>query len=724
MDYSISIGIETYGNLNKTLYAENDAIRFDNIMKNVFNVKESILLIGNEASYMNTQNKYNKCIEKLTEDDRLFFFFAGHGKNYFGSPYISSWDSNNDDIGKTWHNLVEFLSQFNESSCKRAIFLIDACESTINFGLRNGEINEFSPTDISHLTNVEYTYVFSSASHKEKASVNEETKHGIWSTFLFEALEGNNPKALVNKRLTNISMQNFLSVNVEEYCKTQGHKQKSFTWGICQREFLISDYSIKNDLDSKEIKTSIKEMYFGIIDADNELKNDRVKFEKNFYNLNDVAESIQNDKNIQLVLGKKGTGKTYIGKYIEEINKDQVTYINFEKFNYTSFNALKDAKAIGYERYQLVWEWVLLSFVVELLSSNENNIELKELYEEIFYGKMTLDKVLNKRLKKGVSISEKYKNYIKKTSNVFSIDDLVELYKVLLERSQIQDFSYLILDGLDEKINEATNYKEILNSLLWTVKHLNDVFYENELDFKIVIFLRNDVYEMISGANLGKIHFGSTKTLTWINDSINKYDYPLADFIQKRINNFIIGKGGQPSELALANILPEKVKEMDSWEWLLNFTTYKPRDIIAFFNSARELCKNNEKRMTEQILRDATKDYSKYLKQEFEDELYGFLNDEQKLDVFNNILPKMKMNWVNFVTIRGYINQTEHCTQSVIDNSELINLLYSVGVIGTMSSENFENWSYRGKRTKLNPNEIPLLKYKVHQGLWKVLSIW
>lgn len=725
MDYSISVGIENYLELNRTLYSENDATEFNRIMKDIYHVEKSFLFLGNNATYMNIKSEFESLVKLLTINDRLFFFFAGHGQNHYGAPYLSAWDSKDNNIGGTWHNLLELMGIIDGSGCKKAIFFIDACESTINFELRNASKSEFAPIgneELAKFINVEYTYVFSSASHKEKASINNNTKHGIWSTFLFKALSGSEILSLnLSGILTNNTLQKYLNDKVSHYCSKTSHRQRSFGWGKYEREFQIFNFS-------KNINYNIvpiSKMYFGEVDAIAELKNQRTNIESNFYDLNNITKVIMENKNIQIVLGRKGTGKTYIGKYIEDKYKNQVFFIDFENFNYNNFNSLRIIKCKGYERYQEPWEWLLFSYLFEILSKKLAG-DFEEIYNELFQGRMTLGKVLNKKLKKGVRISDKYVAMLRVDGNNISISDCVSLYKLILEKCKINESIILILDGLDEKINETDYYMDVMTSLLMTVRYLNNEFYNLCLNIKIVILFRYDVFDLVYGANMGKIESSCCVELQWVSNSSNKSDYPLREFIEKRINNSMVLNNQQSLNSPLACILPKRMNmgrssEKDSWDWILDFTTYKPRDLIAFFNSCYDLCKNNETCFSEIILWDATKDYSNYLKKEFEDELYGFLTHEQIKEIFDLVLPKMKMNWVNYDTLRGYINSTQ--SNKNCDEHKIIEYIYRTGIIGIFLDEK-EQWSYRQKKISLTRNDMVRSKYKVHIGLWKVLLIW
>lgn len=248
MDFSMSIGIDDYIHLSTTPCAENDAIAFNNIMQNVFNITYHVLLLGNQATYKNIESEFEYIIDRLDEDDRFIFFFAGHGKNLGDSPYISTYDGSRTlkGIMNTWHSLMDLIERVNKTGCQKSLFFVDACESTIQLGSRDTTTRKFSFDEIEEMirTNT-YSYVFSSCSHKGVADVNLEKGHGIWSYFLMQALSGNEPKALIdNNCLTNVSLANYLNIFVRNYCKANPECdiQQTHTWGKKEGEFLIIQF--------------------------------------------------------------------------------------------------------------------------------------------------------------------------------------------------------------------------------------------------------------------------------------------------------------------------------------------------------------------------------------------------------------------------------------------------------------------------------------------------
>ena len=249
MDFSLSIGIDKYLDLNDTPFAENDAKGFNNLMKNLYKIKNPELLLRDRATYSNINRTLRNIASKLDKGDRFFFFFAGHGININSIPYISCYDTYPTD-GDTLISIIQIIEMIGESGCDKNIYFIDACESTIKLGSR--KIKSKFSLDFLEKKFLENSYcnVFSSTSHKGVADINKDARHGIWTYFLLKALSGDDEKALNEKLwLTNNTLQNYLSICLKSYCKGDPSitVQNSFKWGKEEGEYIIRKFERKED---------------------------------------------------------------------------------------------------------------------------------------------------------------------------------------------------------------------------------------------------------------------------------------------------------------------------------------------------------------------------------------------------------------------------------------------------------------------------------------------
>ncbi len=725
MDYSLAIGIDKYSDilLDETPYAERDASEFCNVMESQFVLTENRLLVGKDATRDNISNHLELIASKVRENDRVFFFFAGHGSNIYNEPRLSCYDSKSDAQKNvmTWYDLNNVMGKIAEKRANLICF-IDACNSSINYSPR-GEAKEAK-------YNCNYIYVFSSANHCEEANSDKLLEHGIWTHFLLEALQGDK-EALVNNALTNTSLQNYLNEKVVKYYTDKGEApcQIPQAWGKASREFTIKMYDKEMRKDKKEI--CIKDIYFGTVDADNEIKEEPNKFVRNYFDLNGVSECLFNKDNIQFVIGRKGTGKTYTGMYLQQVSEGKVKYLAMDSFDYKALNTLAQV-GDGYEQYVLPWRYFILSQFLIHINNIMHNEEIREILSELYGRKATVQQILHRKFKKGIQfantdIAEKWKKELAKSDDHFQLQDIAQIFAFLIEDNINQKY-LLILDGLDEKINENSNYKDMMNGLIWAIKGINSEMYENSLNIKVAAFFRKDVFEFVQGANTAKIAIGSTVNLDWVSDFDDKKKYPLYEFMNIRYKNCLEEQGIVTDNAEIIDILPPYVKvvgeNVDTWDWILNFTTYKPRDVVKLLGECRKKCINNEKQITQDILWEAQPEYSKYLVKELKNELYGFIR-EDLIDAIFEKLQSMGKGWKDYQFIKGIITRSANSINYELKNekiNEIINKLYETGVLGIQLSNEHEHWYYR-RYVKVT-DYIERSKYKLHQGLWKELTIW
>lgn len=132
--YAIIIGINKYKYCNPLLDASNDAKAISDILIEKFNFKKEnvVLLLDEEATKDNIMNRYYELIKKTKKDDRVIFFYAGHGYtcNYRRGSigYLVPVDGEASNLYTMikWQELTEVAEQIN---AKHMLFIMDACYS-------------------------------------------------------------------------------------------------------------------------------------------------------------------------------------------------------------------------------------------------------------------------------------------------------------------------------------------------------------------------------------------------------------------------------------------------------------------------------------------------------------------------------------------------------------------------------------------------------------------
>lgn len=80
--YAVIVGVNKYQNAGPLTYATKDAEDFASVLVSQvgFSTKNIITLLDNEATKDGIMNSYLELVDKASSpDDRVIFFFAGHG---------------------------------------------------------------------------------------------------------------------------------------------------------------------------------------------------------------------------------------------------------------------------------------------------------------------------------------------------------------------------------------------------------------------------------------------------------------------------------------------------------------------------------------------------------------------------------------------------------------------------------------------------------------------
>lgn len=139
--YAIVIGIDTYKDpkLRPLGKAEEDSLGMKEVLSgDPYNFQVE-LLIGQKATRRSITQALNDIIRKSREDDRVVFYFAGHGyivqnNRGFDIGYLACADTNPDDLfdGLEYDEVIK-LTQF--AKAKHIAFILDACFSGSALGI-------------------------------------------------------------------------------------------------------------------------------------------------------------------------------------------------------------------------------------------------------------------------------------------------------------------------------------------------------------------------------------------------------------------------------------------------------------------------------------------------------------------------------------------------------------------------------------------------------------
>ena len=235
-----------------------------------------------------------------------------------------------------------------------------------------------------------------------------------------------------------------------------------------------------------------------------------------FYQTLDVDMLLNGKK--AYVIGRKGTGKTAIAKFL----KSHVSYdffasdISLKNFPFNELYSLKDVSYANPNEYITIWKFLIYMEILSLMNKNQ------ALSSDL---RRAIESTLPKKPVQG--FSRRIKNI---TSNAFSLnasvlsfsqdseystEDLswVEKVNVLedLILNNIDSSKYFVIfDELDEDysyqsaVEPTGEYLNLISGLFKAVQYIKSLAFELNLKIHPVIFLRDDIYSLIQDNDKNK----------------------------------------------------------------------------------------------------------------------------------------------------------------------------------------------------------------------------
>lgn len=226
--YAIVVGIESYQRreaaaLTPVDFARNDAEGFALALKALYpgNRLQIDLLVDNDATYQTVKYALKQTIDGLGEDDLFVFYYAGHGFHGAGGNRVTSWESHPFNVADTTLLLRDVLfDRLAESKCKRSLTFIDACAAEFKDLVPARDVmSELNTKELAQfLTPGRYSGIFLSCQPGQKSYPAEVHKHGVWTYFLLQALEGKAENALGRDRyITDTTLRDYLRDEVPRF---------------------------------------------------------------------------------------------------------------------------------------------------------------------------------------------------------------------------------------------------------------------------------------------------------------------------------------------------------------------------------------------------------------------------------------------------------------------------------------------------------------------------
>jgi hypothetical protein len=217
---ALIVGVNNYIDSEPLRYAVNDATSVKELLEKMYDQKDIILIADSlESRFTPLGNNILANIEILSktaeEDDNIFFYFAGHGRDVNGEPALLSSDYR-DEVGlKASIRIEDVKKTFEESKAKFKLLILDSCHSGAEKGREKSGYMSRSMFDA--ISDVPEGFVIISACDLNQISFEDEKlEHGVFTSYLLEGLEG---KADANgdKEVTVHELYDYITPRVKNY---------------------------------------------------------------------------------------------------------------------------------------------------------------------------------------------------------------------------------------------------------------------------------------------------------------------------------------------------------------------------------------------------------------------------------------------------------------------------------------------------------------------------
>lgn len=450
-----------------------------------------------------------------------------------------------------------------------------------------------------------------------------------------------------------------------------------------------------------------------------------------------------------LIVGRKGAGKTSIYKKILLTRSHDLMHHghNFRSYPWQYHSHQKVIGVPDEECFIESWKYLILLTLAKVVLNNDNSqpwsddsaetLSSIESFVVDTYGTRNPD-VTNVfhprtelRLKPTLGLAwDAIKLGL--SAEKISIDQLPKIFPEVnnnlldkISTSINPELKYYVLfDELDLGFKpDDAEYKYRIIGLIRAARDINLFMKEKGKKCSTLIFLRDDIYSLLSFEDKNKITENNVSRIEW--DSA-RTKHTLKSLMSKRISKLL----SVPEEDAWGAVFNEN-REMTGhqtkYQHILDRTFQRPRDIIKFCNEALNHYKarsdgENSDLIDNEDINAARDIYSGYLLEELTDEMHKHDEHfETFIEVLRN-LQSMQFDYSDFCEAAQSVMGHSYAEDRALDGLRFLFEFSVIGYYRTGLIGGGSTYVYKYNDPRAQPN-LKIAKFKVHMGLKEVLGL-
>ena len=282
---------------------------------------------------------------------------------------------------------------------------------------------------------------------------------------------------------------------------------------------------------------------------------------------------------------------------------------------------------------------------------------------------------------------------------------------------------YILFDELDLGFDpNEKNYRLRLIGLILAARDLNVLARQETKKLNVVVFLRDDIYEILQFEDKNKITESALARIAWDSQGSN---HTLKQLMERRIGTLLNVDPRDSWELVF-----DETKAMtghqSKYQHVIDRTMLRPRDMIKFSNTILDQYKLNGQRgekFSNQDIAAARRDYSDYLQHEITDEIFKHIQGHER---YFDLLRQLQ-------ALQFGVGEFEDACRSRVDlmregfgPKEILAELFEFSVVGFYQPGGGGYggaeyvFRYKSPQAKFNPNAT---SYQVHLGLQEAFGL-
>ncbi len=218
--WAVIIGINDYPNIKKLNYAVDDAQDIYKLLTEKFHFPEEniTLLIDEDATYQNIRTQLYETAEKVGNEDRLVFFFAGHGTQkelHSGGEkgFLIPVDGDTSKIFLTAIDMNEIKNISEITRAKHVLFLMDACYGGL-MAVSSRSLDTKTPGYMKKITRDKGRQIITAGGKDEEAQERPEWGHSAFTKNIIRGLDDEMADANDDGYITASELGNYLQEKV------------------------------------------------------------------------------------------------------------------------------------------------------------------------------------------------------------------------------------------------------------------------------------------------------------------------------------------------------------------------------------------------------------------------------------------------------------------------------------------------------------------------------